>query len=53
MRGPGGAARALVVRRLATDESQMNTPLLTTKQMRLGPVDSHDVLGRLARLLGR
>jgi phospholipase C len=48
---PGGLP--LEVRRVAPDSSAIETPYLTRKQMRDGPVDSHDVMGRLARMLGR
>lgn len=40
-------------RRIVPGASQIVTPPLSRKRMRDGDVDFHDVLGRLARMLGR
>jgi hypothetical protein len=40
-------------RRVTPGQSQIVTPPLSRKRMREGPVDYHDVSGRLARMLGR
>jgi phospholipase C len=41
------------VRRVTPGASQIITPPLSRKRMREGPVDYHDLSGRLARMLGR
>jgi hypothetical protein len=41
------------VRRVAADESAISTPRLSSRQMREGPVESHDIMGHVARMLGR
>jgi hypothetical protein len=41
------------VPRLAPGASAIDTPYLSRKRMREGPVESHDLLGHLARMLGR
>jgi len=40
-------------RRLTPGASQIITPPLSRQRMREGPVDYHDISGRLARMLGR
>lgn len=39
--------------RIAEDESAIDTSHLTRKQLREGDVESHELMGRLARMLGR
>jgi hypothetical protein len=41
------------VRRLAPGASAIETAPLSRKRMRQGPVDYHELSGRLARMLGR
>jgi phospholipase C len=41
------------VRSLARDESAIVTPPLRGRDMRAGPVESHEIMGHAARLLGR
>lgn len=44
---------SITVRRLAPDASAIDTPFVSKKAMREGPVESHDLMGRVARMLGR
>jgi hypothetical protein len=41
------------VRRLAPDQSAIVTPPLSSRQMREGPVEAHDIMGHVAQILGR
>jgi phospholipase C len=43
----------ITARALVPGASQIVTPPLSRKRMREGPVDYHDISGRLARMLGR
>ena len=40
-------------RLIDSPQTRIDTPILTRKQMRNGPVDYHELTGRLARMLGR
>jgi hypothetical protein len=41
------------VRRLAPDASAIDTPPISKRRIRAGTVDSHALMGHVARLIGR